>query len=101
MTPQILAVLAACVLVIDANNLVAGQDCTVDFKVCAPPGATADSLGPIGSGWANLYMSIVDVVTDYAIDDDPPATTTVDPNGPARRKQAFCCKCFLRSSEDC
>ncbi|KAK5955210.1 hypothetical protein OHC33_003890 [Knufia fluminis] len=76
--------------VINASSLVTGQDCTANFKVCAPPDATSNSLGPIGSSWANLYMDIVKVVNDYDLDDDPPTTTTVDPNGPARREQAFC-----------
>jgi len=89
---QILTVLAACVSATNANNLVSRQSCSSDFNICAPAGATSNSLGPISSSWADLYMSIVKVVSDYAIGADPPTTTTIDPNGPARREQSFCCE---------
>lgn len=89
---NILTVLAACTSLTYANKLASRQSCSPDFRICAPAGATSNSLGPIGSSWAELYMSIVNVVGDYAIGADAPTTTTVDPNGPARREQAFCCE---------
>lgn len=89
---QILTVLGACVSATNANNLVSRQSCSSDFNICAPAGTTSSSLGPISSNWADLYMSIVNVVSDYAVGADPPTTTTIDPNGPARREQAFCCE---------
>lgn len=89
---KILTVLAACTSLTYANKLASRQSCSPDFRICAPAGTTSNSLGPIGSSWADLYMSIVNVVGDYAIGADAPTTTTVDPNGPARREQAFCCE---------
>jgi len=89
---KVLTVLAACTAVTNANELASRQSCSPDFRICAPAAATSNSLGPIGSSWTDLYMSIVNVVGDYAIGADAPTTTTVDPNGPARREQAFCCE---------
>lgn len=74
-----------------ATALTPRQDCSADFKICSPPGATKNTLGPIGPSWASLYDDIINVVNGYTID-DAPSTTTIDPNGPARRDMAFCCK---------
>ena len=92
---NLLIVLAACMSATNANNIARRQDCSPDFTICAPRGATSGSLGPISSSWANLYMDIVNVVSDYDIDDGPLTTATVDPNGPARREMAFCCEWFF------
>lgn len=67
------------------------QDCSANFKICSPPGATKNTLGSIGPGWDSLYNDIINVVNGYSID-DAPVTTSVDPNGPARRDMAFCCE---------
>lgn len=83
-----------------ATVLTPRQDCSADFKICNPPGATQNTLGPIGPSWDSLYNDIVDVVNGYTID-DAPATTSVDPNGPARRDMAFCCNYVVFTCDVC
>ncbi|KAK5071309.1 hypothetical protein LTR64_007812 [Lithohypha guttulata] len=75
-----------------ASALEPRQACSSDFRVCAPPGLTTNTLGPISSQWGQLYSDIISTVNGYSIEDgDGPTTTLVDPDGPARREMAFCC----------
>ena len=91
MHSQKLFSLAAILPLTIAGNLVARQDCSSDFRICNPPGARDSTLGPIGPRWANLYSEIVNLVNGYSLNDNP-STSTVDPDGPARRDIGFCCK---------
>jgi len=87
----ITAGLAACLATLCSGTLVERQSCSSDFKLCAPPGAKNETLGPIDSSWANLFTDVINVVSNYSLDISD--VTTVNPGGPARRdtSMAFCC----------
>lgn len=88
-------ILAAFVPLVVASGISSGLSgsCSPNFKICAPAGAKTDSLGPIGWAWGNLFIDIVDIVSQYA--SFPPAAATISPNGPARREQTFCCELVI------
>ncbi|KAJ9654107.1 hypothetical protein H2198_006787 [Neophaeococcomyces mojaviensis] len=85
----ILVSVAALLSALCSGALFERQSCSSDFKICAPPGAKTETLGPVSSSWATLFNDVVNIVSGFSI--NSPAVTTVDPSGPARREMAFCC----------